>query len=78
MLRSRIIKKELEAQKGWRVAGEAGGGREAIELVKKVKPDIAIVDITMPRYTGSIMRQLAVIESRVLRVLLIQCSLPER
>lgn len=48
----RGIRALLEAQKGWKVAGEARGGREAIEMVKKVKPDIAIVDITMPDMDG--------------------------
>lgn len=48
----RGIRDLLEAQKGWKVVGEARGGREAIELVKKVKPDIAIVDITMPDIDG--------------------------
>lgn len=28
------------------------GGRDAIEIVKKLKPDIAIVDITMPGMDG--------------------------
>lgn len=48
----RGIRDLLEAQKGWRVVGEATGGREAIEIVKKLKPDIAIVDITMPDMDG--------------------------
>jgi len=48
----RGIRDLLVAQKGWKVAGEARGGREAIELVKKVKPEIAIVDITMPDMDG--------------------------
>lgn len=32
--------------------GEARSGREAVEVVKKLKPDIAIVDITMPDMDG--------------------------
>jgi len=32
--------------------GEAIGGRQAVEIVKKLKPDIAIVDITMPDMDG--------------------------
>lgn len=48
----RGIRDLLEAQKSWRVVGEARGGREAIEIVKKLKPDIAIVDITMPDMDG--------------------------
>lgn len=48
----RGIRELLEAQKGWKVVGEAMGGRQAIEMVKKLKPDIAIVDITMPDMDG--------------------------
>lgn len=48
----RGIRDLLEAQKGWKVVGEAKSGREAIEVVKKLKPNIAIVDITMPGMDG--------------------------
>lgn len=48
----RGIRDLLEAQKGWKVVGEATGGREAIEIVRKLKPDVAIVDITMPDMDG--------------------------
>lgn len=34
------------------VAGQADNGREAIELVRSVKPDIAILDIQMPDMDG--------------------------
>jgi DNA-binding NarL/FixJ family response regulator len=42
----------LEAQHGWRVVGEAANGREAAEKAIKLKPDIAIVDISMPELDG--------------------------
>lgn len=48
----RGIRDLLQAQKDWKVVGEAMGGREAIEVVKKMKPDIAIVDISMPDMDG--------------------------
>lgn len=48
----RGIRDLLQAQRDWKVVGEAMGGREAIEIVKKMKPDIAIVDITMPDMDG--------------------------
>src|SRR5438876_329674 len=34
------------------VVAETGNGREALELIRKHVPDIALVDITMPGLTG--------------------------
>ncbi len=38
----------LEAQPDIEVVGDAADGREAVDLVAQLKPNIAIVDITMP------------------------------
>lgn len=46
------IKALLEARKEWLVCGEATTGRQAIALASQVKPDIAILDITMPELNG--------------------------
>lgn len=42
----------LRAPRGWKVVGEAASGREAIEMANKLRPDIAIVDLTMPDLDG--------------------------
>jgi DNA-binding NarL/FixJ family response regulator len=42
----------LQAQRGWRIVGEAENGREAVEKIKKLKPDIAILDVSMPELDG--------------------------
>jgi DNA-binding NarL/FixJ family response regulator len=42
----------LQRRRGWRVVGEAATGKEAVEQAKKLKPDIAIVDISMPELDG--------------------------
>src|SRR5450756_1729971 len=34
------------------VVGEAGSGEEAIEMVNKVKPDVILMDISMPGMNG--------------------------
>lgn len=41
----------LEAE-GYEVVGEAGDGQVAVELAGRLAPDIAILDITMPRLNG--------------------------
>jgi DNA-binding NarL/FixJ family response regulator len=42
----------LETQARWKVVAEAADGREAVGLASKLHPDIAILDIMMPRLNG--------------------------
>jgi DNA-binding NarL/FixJ family response regulator len=42
----------LRARRGWRVIGEAANGREAVEKTNKLKPDVAILDVSMPDLDG--------------------------
>jgi two-component system, NarL family, response regulator NreC len=38
----------LAAQPDMEIAGEAGNGREAVELAQKLKPDVVVMDVAMP------------------------------
>jgi DNA-binding NarL/FixJ family response regulator len=42
----------LEKQKDWSVCAEASNGRKAVELAETLRPDIAILDMTMPEMNG--------------------------
>ena len=42
----------LEAQPEIRVVGQASDGREAIRLVLQARPDVVVMDITMPKLNG--------------------------
>ena len=42
----------LQAQEDMEVIGEAGNGREAVELAKSLKPDVVVMDVTMPELNG--------------------------
>jgi DNA-binding NarL/FixJ family response regulator len=42
----------LEARKGWSVIAEATNGEEAVDLVLALKPDVALLDIAMPKLNG--------------------------
>lgn len=46
------IKKIIEEHGNLQVIGEAGDGLELLELLKKVSPDLVILDISMPRLRG--------------------------
>lgn len=48
----RGIRDLLEMQRGWKVVGEAARGGDAVEKVRKLEPDIAILDVTMPDMDG--------------------------
>ncbi|MBV8891314.1 MAG: response regulator transcription factor, partial [Acidobacteria bacterium] len=41
-----------QAQRDWEVCGEAADGREALDRVQKLKPDVVILDIGMPSLNG--------------------------
>jgi DNA-binding NarL/FixJ family response regulator len=42
----------LEAHSGWQVVGEAANGREAVELVRRLSPQVVVLDISMPEMNG--------------------------
>ena len=42
----------VEGFEGFQVVAEAGDGREAVRLARQLKPDIALLDIGMPRLNG--------------------------
>ena len=42
----------LEKQKDWSVCGEAPNGRIAVELAEEFRPDVAILDMSMPELNG--------------------------
>jgi len=42
----------LERHEGWTVCGEAANGRIAMELADELKPDFAILDMSMPELNG--------------------------
>jgi DNA-binding NarL/FixJ family response regulator len=42
----------LQRQPGWEVCGQAATGREAVEKAKQLKPDVVIMDYSMPDLNG--------------------------
>jgi DNA-binding NarL/FixJ family response regulator len=42
----------LSSHKGWEICGEAADGREAVEKCNRLKPDLLILDICMPKLNG--------------------------
>lgn len=42
----------LEPSSEWQICGEAVDGQDAIEQCKTLKPDIVVLDVSMPRLNG--------------------------
>ncbi len=46
------LRRLLESEPAWCVCGEAGTGSEAVALAGQLRPDVAILDISMPELNG--------------------------
>src|ERR1700688_3315446 len=51
-LMRRGLKALVESHPGWQVCDEAHTGREAVAKAEQIKPDIVILDISMPELNG--------------------------
>lgn len=65
------MKAILECDRQMEVVGEATDGREALQLCETLKPDIAILDIAMPRLNGIEVADQALKQSPNLKVILL-------
>lgn len=48
----RGLRQLLMAKPGWEICGEAKTGREALTLAEQLKPDVIVMDISMPELNG--------------------------
>ncbi len=48
----RGVRDLLSSRRDWVVCGEAGDGFEAVEKAKSLRPDVVLMDISMPRMNG--------------------------
>jgi DNA-binding NarL/FixJ family response regulator len=48
----KLVRDFLETQTGYDVCGEAVDGYDAIEKAQELKPDLIILDMSMPRMNG--------------------------
>jgi DNA-binding NarL/FixJ family response regulator len=51
-LMRRGVRDLLQTQGGWRVCAEATDGRQAVALAGALRPDVAVVDLSMPQLNG--------------------------
>lgn len=48
----RMMVKDILTKNGYEIVGEAPNGLKAIEVYKECKPDLVMMDITMPELNG--------------------------
>ena len=48
----RGIRALLESREGWDVCGEATTGRDAVDLCRRLRPDIVVMDLSLPDLSG--------------------------
>jgi DNA-binding NarL/FixJ family response regulator len=52
IVREGIRRLLTKSRPGWEICGEATNGKQAIEAVTRLQPDIVVLDITMPGMSG--------------------------
>src|SRR5271167_316226 len=60
----------IESQKEFTVAGQTGSGVEALNMIKKLRPDVVILDLILPRFSGHDVLKRVKIEAPRTKVLL--------
>jgi DNA-binding NarL/FixJ family response regulator len=48
----RGVRSLLESHEGWEVCGEATTGRDAVEQSRQLRPDVVVMDLSLPELNG--------------------------
>lgn len=72
----RGIQRLIRSRKGWVVCGEAADGLEAVEEAKSLRPDLIIMDVSMPNMNGLEATRVILREVRESRILIISQNDP--
>ena len=68
----RMMIKDILTKNGYNIAGEAENGVKAVEKYQETKPDLVLMDITMPEMDG--IQALKAIKAADANALIIMCS----
>src|SRR4029078_8094381 len=48
----RGVRSLLESHEGWEECGEATNGRDAVEQSRQLRPDVVVMDLSLPELNG--------------------------
>lgn len=48
----RGVRSLLESEPGWEISAEATTGREAVEIARRLQPDVVVLDLSLPELNG--------------------------
>jgi two-component system, NarL family, nitrate/nitrite response regulator NarL len=69
------LRRLLESERGFKVVGEACDGFEAVDFVRKLKPEILLLDLAMPRRPGlEALREISNSHAGPVRVILLTAA----
>jgi len=61
----------IRAQPDFELVGEASNGRQALSLIRETKPDVAVVDISMPELNGIVLSRRLAEEMPSLKIIML-------
>src|ERR1700693_585409 len=73
----RGVRALLEMQPGIEISAEATNGLEALNLVRKLKPDLVVLDLTMPEMNGLELARAIREENRTTEMLVLTMHISE-
>lgn len=50
----RVMLRDIVEEMGWQVVGETGYGKRAAQMFEDLRPDLVLLDITMPDLDGTV------------------------
>lgn len=65
------IRQACAGDTGWEIVGEAGAGREALALIRRLRPDLIVLDLMLTDVSGFVVAERARAMRRSLRVLVL-------